>query len=171
MTLEEIKELIALMRKHRISEINLEQKGTKIHLVAEMTRQTASAVTASPPPMAGYYVQSPVDIPRPVQMPEVRTAAIESPKVEEPQAKAEETANTVEIKSPMVGTFYRAPAPDAPAYVDVGSVIHKDTVLCIIEAMKLLNEIKAETSGRVVKILVSNGQPVEYNQPLFLVEP
>ena len=76
-----------------------------------------------------------------------------------------------EIKSPIVGTFYRAPAPDAEQYVEVGQAVQDKTVLCIIEAMKLMNEIESDVSGRIVKVLVENGQPVEYNQTLFLIEP
>ncbi len=75
------------------------------------------------------------------------------------------------MKSPMVGTFYRAPAPDADLYADVGTIVKKGQVLCIIEAMKLMNEIESEYDGKIVDVLVENGQPVEYNQPLFLIEP
>ena len=78
--------------------------------------------------------------------------------------------NLYEVKSPMVGTFYRAPSPDADAYVNVGSNVTPGSVLCIIEAMKLMNEIESEVSGKIIKILVENSQPVEYNQPLFLIE-
>jgi acetyl-CoA carboxylase biotin carboxyl carrier protein len=76
-----------------------------------------------------------------------------------------------EIKSPIVGTFYRSPAPDADVYVEVGQVVQPKTVLCIIEAMKLMNEIESDVAGKIVKVLVDNGKPVEYNQPLFLIEP
>ena len=78
--------------------------------------------------------------------------------------------NLLEVKSPMVGTFYRSPSPEADVYVNVGSLVSPGSVLCIIEAMKLMNEIESEVSGKVVKILVENAQPVEYNQPLFLIE-
>jgi acetyl-CoA carboxylase biotin carboxyl carrier protein len=91
------------------------------------------------------------------------------PAVQEPAAPAEKK-NFVEIKSPMVGTFYRAPAPDAEPYVNEGSAVAKGQVLCIIEAMKLMNEIEADFSCRILDILVQNGQPVEYNQPLFRAE-
>ena len=80
------------------------------------------------------------------------------------------SANLHEIRSPIVGTFYRAPAPDADSYVQVGSVVSPGSVLCIVEAMKLMNEIESDVSGKIVKILVENGKPVEYNQPLFLIE-
>ena len=87
------------------------------------------------------------------------------------QQPAESVSNAVEIKSPMVGTFYRAPSPEADPYIKEGDTVSPGKVLCIIEAMKLMNEIEAEISGRIVKILVENTQAVEYNQPLFLVEP
>ena len=86
-------------------------------------------------------------------------------------APADNPGNLVEIKAPMVGTFYRAPAPEADPYIREGDAVEPGKVLCIIEAMKLMNEIEAECSGRIVRILAQNGQPVEYNQPLFLVEP
>jgi len=81
------------------------------------------------------------------------------------------TETTHEIRSPIVGTFYRAPAPDADPYVQVGDIVTKGSVLCIVEAMKLMNEIESDADGRIVKILVENGKPVEYNQPLFLIQP
>jgi len=90
-------------------------------------------------------------------------------KTEEKRA-VDEHAGTHEIKSPIVGTFYRAPAPDADAYIQVGDSITVGSVLCIVEAMKLMNEIESDVSGKVIKILVENGKPVEYNQPLFLIQ-
>ena len=89
---------------------------------------------------------------------------------EEKQQKTEVQENTHEIRSPIVGTFYRAPAPDADSYVNVGDSISQGTVLCIVEAMKLMNEIESDVSGKILKILVENGKPVEYNQPLFLIQ-
>ncbi len=91
----------------------------------------------------------------------------------EAKAEPKEThnENLIEVKSPIVGTFYRAPSPTADPYIQAGAIIQKGSVLCIIEAMKLMNEIESEVSGKVVKILAENGQPVEYNQTLFLVDP
>jgi acetyl-CoA carboxylase biotin carboxyl carrier protein len=86
-------------------------------------------------------------------------------------ARAEASAGLIEVTSPMVGTFYRAPAPDAPPYVEVGAKVAPGAVLCIIEAMKLMNELEAEVSGTVARILVENAQPVEYGQVLFLIDP
>jgi len=109
----------------------------------------------------------------------VQTEAIASPgpvpktEEEKPEVKEIESAQTNghEVKSPIVGTFYRAPAPDADSYVQIGDVVTAGSVLCIIEAMKLMNEIESDVSGKVLKVLVENGKPVEYNQPLFLIEP
>ena len=94
-----------------------------------------------------------------------------SPAAETVAPPAPPEANLHQIRSPIVGTFYRAPAPDADPYVEVGQTVEPKTVLCIIEAMKLMNEIESDAAGRITKILVENGQPVEYNQPLFLLEP
>jgi acetyl-CoA carboxylase biotin carboxyl carrier protein len=173
MNLEEIKELIALMRKHRISEIDLEQKGSKVRIVAESSRpQVAEPAPAAPMPTHYYLAPGAEAVARPQAAPApAPQAPAPQPAPEAEPAQEKLPSNLLEVKSPMVGTFYRAPAPDAPPYVEVGSSIHKDSVLCIIEAMKLMNEIKAEVQGRIVKVLVENGQPVEYNQPLFLVEP
>jgi len=178
MNLDQIKELIALMRKHRISEIDLEQKGSKIRIVAEPARAPAPEPSAADARVAPYLPDAVTSAANRAAAPAPMSAAAQeaakpaqtSLSTPEPTKEAPST-NLTEVKSPMPGTFYRAPAPDAPPYVDVGSVIKKDTVLCIIEAMKLMNEIKAETPGHVVKILVENGHPVEYGQPLFLLEP
>lgn len=111
--------------------------------------------------------------------PVVQTETIASPgsvsKTEEEKQVVKETesvaTNVHEVKSPIVGTFYRAPAPDADSYVQIGDMVTAGSVLCVIEAMKLMNEIESDASGKVVKVLVENGKPVEYNQPLFLIEP
>jgi acetyl-CoA carboxylase biotin carboxyl carrier protein len=107
----------------------------------------------------------------PVASGEAIQATLTAPMASSPAVAEEPVLNGTEIKSPMVGTFYRAPAPGAPTYVEVGSTVTEDSVLCIVEAMKLMNEIKAEMRGKILKILVKNGEPVEYGQPLFLVEP
>ncbi|MFP4381058.1 MAG: acetyl-CoA carboxylase biotin carboxyl carrier protein [Candidatus Sumerlaeia bacterium] len=181
MNLDEIKELISVMRKNKIREIDLEQKGTKVKIVAsgpEKSKKPAEAMSYPQVPPPQYIVQAPqaqeATVPQPASLPGPAAPKQEAPKAaqEEKQEKpAPEEIEGVEVKSPMVGTFYRAPAPDAPNYVDEGSVINNDTVLCIVEAMKLMNEIKAEMRGKILRVLVENGQPVEYNQPLFLVEP
>jgi acetyl-CoA carboxylase biotin carboxyl carrier protein len=180
MNLGEIKDLISVMRTNKIKEIDLEQDGTKVRIVAMTPPSSKKGEANQPPPLPPHYVVTHHGIMAGAGMPPSAGAASDSlAPVATPVVPAEESAQKVkeparvgkEIKSPMVGTFYRAPAPSAPPYVEVGSTIDEDTVICIIEAMKLMNEIKAEMRGRVVEVLVENGQPVEFNQPLFLVEP
>ena len=148
--LKELKELIALMNEHGLVEIELEREGMKIRL-----RKGASGFSAD-----GVSIEriGPVAQPASASVP---AAAVQ----EAPKPVGEE------IKSPMVGTFYRAPAPEAPPFVEVGQQIEPGQVLCIIEAMKLMNEIKSEVRGRILQIPVENAQPVEFGQVLFVVEP
>ncbi len=151
MTLKELKELINLMEEYGLSELEMEKEGLKVRLkrgpsgkmVPEITPLSASAPLGhSPAVPAGQQI---------------------------PRETAED-ANVLIIRSPMVGTFYGAPAPDAAPYVAKGKRIAVGDVLCIIEAMKLMNEIKSDVSGTVVEVLVENGQPVEFDQPLFKVQ-
>jgi oxaloacetate decarboxylase alpha subunit len=146
MNIKEIKEMINLMNENNLLELEIEREGMRIRI------KKASATSEAMPQ---------VIIERPSkELPPVSK--------EEPLSKA--LPNTVEIKSPMVGTFYRAPSPEAPPYVEVGSIIEPGQVICIIEAMKLMNEIKSEIKGKILEILVENAEPVEFGQPLFLVE-
>jgi len=151
MNLKEIKEMINLMNEHELSEVEVEKGDLKIKL------KKASA-----------------SLPE-VHVERIATApASQSPSaaVEKAPAEAEEEAKKyIEIKAPIVGTFYRAPSPDAASFVEVGHEIEVGQVVCIIEAMKLMNEIKSEVKGRVVDILAENADPVEYGQILFLIEP
>ncbi len=150
MNLKELKELIALMNEHQLVEIELEREGIKIRL------RKAGASVAGDGVVVERTVQAHAPSPAaaPVLVPEA------APKI-----------SGIEIKSPMVGTFYRAPAPEAPPFVEVGQEIKPGQVLCILEAMKLMNEIKSEVKGRIVKITVENAQPIEFGQTLFIVEP
>jgi acetyl-CoA carboxylase biotin carboxyl carrier protein len=171
MNLDEIRELISLMRENQIREIDLEQGNSKVRIVvgegaspAPVHDAGAAPLSPSSPGVAtgggGTSVAA------------TGTAALSHGLPTGGSAPAQEGGGVrVEVKSPMVGTFYRAPAPDAPVYVEVGSVVSAETVLCLIEAMKLMNEIKAEVHARILEVLVENGQPVEFNQPLFVVEP
>ncbi len=145
--LKEIKELIALMRRNELSEFELEKEGFRIKL------KKGSDPVLFHPPAAGYA-------PPPAQA---------GPAVPPPAAPAavEAKAQGPEITSPMVGTFYSGASPEASPYVEVGTEVSDDTVVCIIEAMKVMNEIKAETRGVIAEILVENGKPVQYGQPLF----
>lgn len=176
LSIADIKELFVLMKANEIAELNLEQQGTKIHIVSTHAPQPAPSAAPVPqimpvmhPGMMGVPGPAPAATTATADSAVVRTVppSPEPPPPSEPPAPS----NLKTIYSPMVGTFYRSPAPDAAPFVRVGDSVSEDTVLCIIEAMKLMNEIKAECKGRVNKILVENGVPVEYNQPLFLIEP
>lgn len=160
MELKEIQDLIKFVSKSGVSEVELETKGFKISIKLPVSNKGGAEQPV---------VQTQLVAPAPVA-PAPATAA----PVEKPAEKAEapkEADNTVDIKSPMIGTFYRSSSPDKPPFVSVGDEIKKGDVLCIIEAMKLFNEIEAEVSGKVVKVLVDDSSPVEYEQPLFLIEP
>ena len=151
MDLKEIKAIIDLMKKNSLSEFELEQKEFKIKLKRGLDGGDESALGM--PRMAALPVAS---LPAPVTAQPVPAAT--------PAAAA---SQETEIKSPMIGTFYRSPAPDAAPYVDVGVEVGPDTVVCIIEAMKVMNEIKAEARGTIARILAEDGKPVQYGQPLF----
>ena len=143
-----------------LSKIEIIEDGKELRLSKPVTKVSAPTISAYPMPFGA-------GVPVPVQ------ASEEVKKAEEKEEKKGEVVlseNTVEIKSPMVGVFYKAPSPEADAYVKEGSVIKEGDVVCIIEAMKLMNEIESEVSGKIVKILVENGTAVEFDQPLFLVE-
>jgi acetyl-CoA carboxylase biotin carboxyl carrier protein len=156
--LKEIEELIDLLIDREISEIEIEKAGTKIRILRGGARASAPA----------GYVPPPVLLP-PAPMPPgndpTATHALAEP------SSADSTEGLYLIKSPIVGTFYGSPAPNAPAFVKLGDVVHVGQVLCIIEAMKLMNEIESEAAGEIVRIYVENGQPVEYGQSLFAINP
>ncbi|MHC0035976.1 acetyl-CoA carboxylase biotin carboxyl carrier protein [Pseudoneobacillus sp. C159] len=160
---QEIRELIKLVDQSSIDEFVYETEGSKIKMKKKgtevVTVKETQAVVAQPVP-----VQRVVE---PVASETVQAASIQPEKV----TVNEDTANLHKITSPMVGTFYQKPSPDADNYVKVGSKVSKDSVVCIVEAMKLFNEIEAEVNGEIVEILVKDGQLVEYGQPLFLVKP
>jgi acetyl-CoA carboxylase biotin carboxyl carrier protein len=161
MEYKQIQELIKAINKSNISELSIEEGDFKITIKQAQTI-TETQVVAYQPQM------QPVAMPQPVAQPQI-AAAPAAPAAEKPAATA--AANTVTVKSPMIGTFYRSPSPDKPSFVNVGDEIRAGQVVCIIEAMKLFNEIESEVSGRIVKVLVDDASPVEYDQPLFLVEP
>ena len=155
MDLKDIKAIIDLMKKNSISEFEMEKQDFKIRL----KRGFNGGVPVAPPDELPPVVATAVPMQVPVPAPPV--AAISQPP----------PTGEVEIKSPMIGTFYRAPSPEAASYVEVGSEVNPDTVVCIIEAMKVMNEIKAEVKGVVTQVLVENAKPVEFGQPLFKVRP
>jgi acetyl-CoA carboxylase biotin carboxyl carrier protein len=149
--LKDIKELIALMRKNDLSVFKMEKEGFKITLKKGSDFQPVIATSAAPLALA------------PAPLPGATGGAEATP----PAAPAKETEKLREIVSPMVGTFYSAASPDSPTYVSVGQEVTEDTVVCIIEAMKVMNEIKAETRGVVAEIVAENGKPVQFGQPLY----
>ena len=156
MKLKEIQNLIKFVAKSGASEVSLEMENVKI---------TVKTSTDSPK----VVVQEPIVIPQQHQ-----TAPIPpvSPKTDTQDAKpSDDDSNYITIKSPIIGTFYRKPSPDKPSFVEVGDTVSEGTVLCVIEAMKLFNDIESEVSGKIVKILVDDTSPVEFDQPLFLVDP
>ncbi|MBI4227540.1 MAG: acetyl-CoA carboxylase biotin carboxyl carrier protein [Candidatus Omnitrophica bacterium] len=145
MNLKELKELLALMEEHGLGEVEIEREGLRIRLRKHgaAAETVVERIAAAAPPIA----------------------------LPSPAAAAPPPPTGTPITSPMVGTFYRAPSPESPPFIELGQTIEVGQVVCILEAMKLMNELKAEVRGRVVQILVENGQPVEFGQPLFLVEP
>ncbi|MBM3250195.1 MAG: acetyl-CoA carboxylase biotin carboxyl carrier protein [Candidatus Omnitrophica bacterium] len=149
MNIKEIKEMINLMNENNLMELEIEKEGMRIRL-----KKTASGAEG----FAGPIVVE-------------RHALPEAARPVAPQAPEAAAAKTVEIKAPMVGTFYRSPSPEAPPYAEVGQTIEPGQVICIIEAMKLMNEIKSEIKGKILEILVDNAEPVEFGQPMFLIEP
>ncbi|MCU6710143.1 acetyl-CoA carboxylase biotin carboxyl carrier protein [Paenibacillus sp. J5C_2022] len=164
--LSEIKELIKLVDQTSLQELEIENEGARLHIrkpgKTEVVNVTAAPIT--------HTYQQPV---MPQAQPAQAQHAVEAPAAE---AKAETKSaapaqNLHQIVSPMVGTFYSAPSPDADAFVKVGDRVNEKSVVCILEAMKLMNELEAEVKGEIVDILVTNGQLVEYGQPLFLVKP
>jgi acetyl-CoA carboxylase biotin carboxyl carrier protein len=160
MNLSQIQELIKFVSKSGVSEVAIEQKDFKITIKAQEAKGRVQEViqVAMPAAPAAMAVAAPV-------------AAAPAPAVAAAPAAAEPKGNTIEVRSPMIGTFYRSPSPDKPAFVEVGQTIKAGDTVCVIEAMKLFNEIEAEVSGTIVKVLVNDSTPVEYDQPLFLVEP
>ncbi|SKB84715.1 acetyl-CoA carboxylase biotin carboxyl carrier protein [Parapedobacter luteus] len=155
MDIKQIQDLIKFVAKSGVNEVSIEEQDFKITI---KTNQAPTYVTATVPAQAAVPVPA---APAP--------APTETPQPSAP--KSEDTSNYVTIKSPMIGTFYRSPSPDKPVFVNVGDEIAAGKVVCIVEAMKLFNEIESEVSGKIVKVLVDDAQPVEYDQPLFLVEP
>ena len=160
MNLKEIKELIEFLKQEEIAEFEMERGDFKVRIrragdspVAAPSETRFFAMHSAPPPMA--VAQAPV------------VAAPPAAPAEAPAAEA----GLHEVRSPIVGTFYESPSPGAPPFIKVGDVVQAGQVLCIIEAMKLMNEIEADASGEIVKKLASNGQPIEYGQALFLIRP
>ncbi|AXG68850.1 biotin carboxyl carrier protein of acetyl-CoA carboxylase [Kordia sp. SMS9] len=163
MDLKEIQSLIKFVAKSGASEVKLEMEDVKITIKTGSSDSKGETTTVVQQiPMAG--MPQPAAAPAPAQ-----PAAPAAP--ETPAAPASDDAKYITIKSPIIGTFYRKPSPDKPNFVEVGDSISEGSVLCVIEAMKLFNEIESEVSGKIVKVLVDDASPVEFDQPLFLVDP
>lgn len=153
MNVKEIKEMIILMNENNLSELEIEKEGMRIKLKKW--------------PLSS----APEGLPAPIFIEREKVSPSSEPRISEISPKeAAPGKNKNEIKSPMVGTFYRAPSPEAPPFVQVNQEIEPGQVICIIEAMKLMNEIKSEVKGKILEILVDNAEPVEFGQPLFLIE-
>jgi acetyl-CoA carboxylase biotin carboxyl carrier protein len=161
MDLKEIKSIIELMMKNELSEFEVEKGDFKLRI----KRGPGGEWITSAAPVATHHPAAPVAHHAPATAAPVAAPA---PVAAAPVAAASAGA---QIVSPMVGTFYRSPSPDSPPYIDVGQEVNEDTVVCIIEAMKVMNEIKAETRGVIVEVLAQNGKPVEFGKPLFAVKP
>ena len=163
MDISYVKKLVKLLSDSQIDEIEIEEDGKKIRVARNRNHSIGTYQT--PPSPQGHATIGP-----PPESPSAsgHASATPAPLLETPPTPVGTVYH--EIKSPIVGTFYKAPAPDAAPFVEVGSMIHPGTVLCIVEAMKLMNEIESDVSGKIAKIMVQNAQPVEYGQTLFLVE-
>lgn len=166
MTYKEITDLIKLVNKSELSELKLKQKEFELHIrtskyqkKAESTTVIQSAMPAAPQPIMEASV------------PQAVAPASPAPKAAEPQKAEAATDHLLEVKSPIVGTFYRSSSPDKPPYKKVGDRVEKGEVVCIVEAMKLFNEIESEVSGTIVQVMAEDASPVEYDQVLFLVDP
>jgi acetyl-CoA carboxylase biotin carboxyl carrier protein len=161
MDFKQIQELIKMINKSNIGEVSIEEKGFKL------------TIKQKEEPAINHVIAAPMQAQPVATMASLPAAQPQSTAQAEKPAKSSETpaGNTITIKSPMIGTFYRSASPDKPSFVSIGDEIAPGKVVCIIEAMKLFNEIESEIQGKIVKVLVEDASPVEYDQPLFLVEP
>ena len=171
MNLNEVQDLIKLVSRMNISEVELEKKDFKITIKSECSKSKGAAneqpiIVQAAAPQAHVVAQ-----PQVAAAPAAPAAPVAPVAPAVSDSAPAENSNLIERKSPMIGTFYRSSSPDKDAFVSVGSVIKNGDPICIIEAMKLFNEIEAEVSGKIVKVLVDDAKPVEYDQPLFLVDP
>lgn len=162
MDLKEIQALIKFVSKSGAQEVSLETEDFKINI------KTASGVAEQPTIIQAVAPQATMPV---AAVPAADISAPTTPTAPEDASTSDDSNNYIEVKSPMIGTLYRSPSPEQDAFVKVGSEIKPGDVLCIIEAMKLFNEIESEVSGKIVKVLVDDQSPIEYDQPLFLVDP
>ena len=159
MDFEELQRILEMVREHELTEFELEREGFKIRV----RKNPGGQWTATLPPAAHPQYPTSAGAPDGPAPPTSDPTAVLAP--------PDETVDLAVLKSPIVGTFYRAPEPGAPSFADVGAIVRKGQVLCIIEAMKLMNEINSDVDGEVVRIYVENGQPVQYGERLFAIKP
>lgn len=162
MDFNQIQDLIKLVAKTGVSEVKIDQGDLKLTIKGEQKHSEPTVV---------YQTSNVAPTAAPVAAPAPSVPAAPAPVKEEAKPVAAEDSKLITIKSPMIGTFYRSSSPDKPAFAQVGDSISKGQVVCLIEAMKLFNDIESEVSGKIVKVLVDDASPVEYDQPLFLVDP
>lgn len=179
MDYKELKEFIKAVAKSGVSEVDIKSADLRIHIkvtpgMEGQYMQTDTMIQQVPMQTGmptGMHTGMHTGIHTMIQQPMQTVVTQHGEPTQEAKTEAENNAKYVTIKSPMVGTFYRKPSPDKPMFVNVGDTVNKNSVVCIIEAMKLFNEIEAEVSGKIVKILVDDASPVEFDQPLYLVDP
>lgn len=157
MDIKDIQNLIKFVAKSGASEVKLEMEDIKITIKTGSEKSETTILQQAPMGMPQMSVAPPVAQSVPAETPSAPVA--------------DETSKYIEITSPIIGTFYRKPSPDKPVFVEVGDAVNSETIVCMVEAMKLFNEIEAEVTGKIVKILVDDATPVEFGQPLFLVDP
>ena len=179
----EIQDLIKFVAKAGVTEVEIEHKDFKITIKSEMPKKGKKGIeepiiqqiqvpVATPVMQAPVAATAPAPAPAPSPSPAAAAATAAAPApAPEAEATSEDNSKFIEVKSPMIGTFYRRPSPDKDPFKDVGDSIKEGDIVCVIEAMKLFNEIESEVSGKIVKFLVEDNSPVEYDQPLFLVDP
>lgn len=160
MDFKQIQELIKTVNKSNIGEVSIEEKDFKI-VIKQKKDPSQNIISVPTAPVAAM----------PTYAPAAPVAAAPAPATNAPAAAAEDNSNYITIKSPMIGTFYRKAAPEKPNFKEVGDSVSVGDVVCVVEAMKLFNEIESEVAGKIVKVLVEDASPVEYDQPLFLVDP
>lgn len=169
MELKEIQNLIKFVAKSGASEVKLEMEDVKITIKTSSSEEKETTTVVQHVPMGNMPQQMPVQQMPPQQAaPQQQQASAGS---ENTSTKEEDDSKYITVKSPIIGTFYRKPSPDKPVFVEVGDSVKEGDVVCVIEAMKLFNEIESEVSGKIVKVLVDDASPVEFDQPLFLIDP
>ncbi len=171
MTFKEIQEIIKMVSKAELTEFKMKDDGFELSIKTKTYEKNGGTpVVAAQPVVTMTTPAAPVLQAAPPVVTEAAKAEAQ-PAAASPADDGTAATNLVEVKSPIIGTFYRSPSPDKPAFINVGDTIKKGDVVCIVEAMKLFNEIESEVSGKIVKVLVEDAQPVEYDTPLFLVDP